>query len=70
MKLADVVPLYKGKEHYLETNYRPILLLTTLSKVLEKIIYTRVYTFLQNTGQLYENQYGFRAAHSCEHAIG
>ena len=38
--------------------------------MLEKIIYTRVYTFLQNTGQLYENQYGFHAAHSCEHAIG
>ena len=70
MKLTEVVPLYKSKEHYLETNYRPISLLTTISKVLEKIIYTRVYTFLQNTGQLYENQYGFRAAHSCEHAIG
>ena len=70
MKLADVVPLYKSKEHYLETNYRPISLLTTVSKVLEKIVYCRVYTFLQNTGQLYENQYGFRASHSCEHAIG
>ena len=39
MKLADVVPLYKGKEHFLETNYRPISLLTTISKVLEKIVY-------------------------------
>ena len=39
MKLAEVVPLYKGKEHYLETNYRPISLLTTISKVLEKIVY-------------------------------
>ena len=70
MKLAKVVPLYKGKEHYLETNYRPILLLTTISKVLEKIVYQRIYSFLQNTGQLYENQYGFSEAHSCEHAIG
>ena len=70
MKLAEVVPLYKGKEHYLETNYRPISLLTTISKILEKIIYQRVYSFLQNIGQLYENQYGFRANHSCEHAIG
>ena len=70
MKLAEVVPLYKGKEHYLETNYRPISLLTMISKILEKIIYQRVYSFLQNTGQLYENQYGFCANHSCEHAIG
>ena len=70
MKLAEVVPLYKSKEHYLETNYRPISLLTTMSKILEKIMYQRVYSFLQNTGQIYENQYGFHANHSCEHAIG
>ena len=37
---------------------------------MEKIIYQHVYSFLQNTRQLYENQYGFRANHSCEHAIG
>ena len=32
-------------------------------------MYQRVYSFLQNTGQIYENQYGFCANHSCEHAI-
>ena len=70
MKLAEVVPLYKGKEHFLETNYQPISLLTTVSKILEKIVYQHVYSFLQDTGQIYDNQYGFRANHSCEHAIG
>ena len=70
MKLAEVVPLYKSKEHFIETNYRPISLLTTMLKVLEKIVYQRVYSFLQDTGQIYDNQYGFRANHSCEHAIG
>ena len=39
MKLADVVPLYKAKEKFLETNYRPISLLTTMSKLLEKVVY-------------------------------
>ena len=33
-------------------------------------MYQRVYSFLQNTGQIYSNQYGFRANHSCEHAVG
>ena len=66
MKLAEVVPLYKSKEHYLENNYRPISLLMTMSKILEKIVYTRVYSFLQDTGQIYDDQYGFRANHSCE----
>ena len=70
MKLAEIVPLYKSKEHYLETNYRPISLLTTMSKVLEKIVYKRVYAFLLETEQLYVNQFGFREAHSCEHAVG
>ena len=69
MKLAEVVPLYKSKEKFLLNNYRPITLLITISKLLEKIIYTRTYSFLQSTGQLYESQYGFRWVHSCEHAI-
>ena len=41
-----------------------------MSKILEKIMYKRIYSFLQNTGQIYKNQYGFRANHSCEQAIG
>ena len=39
MKLAEVVPLYKSKENFLETNYRPISLVTTMSKILENIMY-------------------------------
>ena len=69
MKLAEVVPLYKGKARDIEMNYRPISLLTTMSKVMEKVIYTRVYTFLTKTGQICETQYGFRSNHSCEHAV-
>ena len=69
MKYADVVPLYKSKEHYLTTNYRPISLLITISKLLEKVMYTRTYNFLISTHQLYAGQYGFRKQHSCENAI-
>ena len=39
MKLAEILPSYKGKEYDLVVNYRPISLLMTISKVLEKIIY-------------------------------
>ena len=69
MKLADVVPLYEAKEKFLETNYRPISLLTTMSKILEKVVYNRVYKFLNDNDQLYENQYGFRNRHSCDNAV-
>ena len=36
MKDAEVVPLYKSKEKDLSVNYRPISLLITISKILEK----------------------------------
>ena len=70
MKLAEVVPLFKSKDRSIETNYRPISLLTTMSKILEKVVYTHVYKFLNVTGQISDKQYGFRAKHSCEHAVG
>ena len=70
MKLADIVPIHKAKEKYLTTNYRPISLLITISKLLEKVMYKRTYNFLTHTDQLYQSQYRFRAQHSCENAIG
>ena len=69
LKLANVAPLFKSGDTQLCTNYRPILLLPVLSKIIEKVMYRRVYEFLQETGQLYQSQYGFRRKHSCEHAI-
>ena len=69
MKLADVVPLFKNKSTYEPTNYRPILLLLTVSKLLEKIIYTRTYNFLTKTNQIFVSQYGFRSNHSCKNTI-
>ena len=69
MKSADVIPLFKAKSMLQKTNYRPISLLLTLSKVLEKIMHSRTYNFLESTCQIYEGQYGFRTKHSCENAI-
>ena len=69
MKLADVCPLFKSKDRSETNNYRPISLLLTLSKLLEKIICEKVYTFLDNTNQIYVSQYGFRSGNSCENTI-
>ena len=69
MKLAEIDPLYKGKEYNLIINYRPISLLMTISKVLEKIVYRRLYSFLELNGTLFESQYGFHSQRSCEQAI-
>ena len=69
MKLADTVPLHKGKDKCIVDNYRPISLLITLSKLLEKIIHKRIYNFLETNGLIYISQYGFRPKHSCENAV-
>ena len=69
MKDTEVIPLYKAKEKDLCKNYRPISLLLTISKILEKIMYKRTYDFLDINRQLYNSQYGFRSKHSCENAI-
>ena len=69
MKQAEVVPLYKGKDMDLVISYRPISLLITISKLLEKVVYRHVYSFLEKYNILFQSQYGFRSNHNCEHAI-
>ena len=69
MKDADTVPLFKSKCELDCNNYRPISLLITLSKLLEKIIYKRTIAFLDKHDILFSSQYGFRKKHSCSDAI-
>ena len=69
MKLAEIVPLFKSKSPETLNNYRPISLLITASKILEKIIYKRTYNFLVKSKQLFVSQYGFRQNHSCNDAV-
>ena len=52
MKLADIVPLFKSGSRNISSNYRPISLLITLSKILEKIMCIQIYSFL-NKDQIY-----------------
>jgi len=68
-KIAEVVPIYKNKNSEDINNYRPISLLPTISKLLEKIIHKRTYSFLQKHNILYNSQYGFRPKHSTNDAI-
>ena len=48
LKIANVVPLFKKEDLMLFSNYKPVSLLCTLSKVLEKIMYNRVIEFFMN----------------------
>ena len=69
LKCAQVVPIYKGGPKDLCTNYRPISLLSTINKIFEKLIYTRLYTYLEQNTMLSSHQYGFRMGLSTTLAI-
>ena len=51
MKLGEVVPLHKNKDKMVLNNYGLNSLLTTISKILEKMIYSRVYKHMEDTNQ-------------------
>ena len=50
-------------------NYRPISLLPIFSKIIEKIIYTRMYDFLEKNNLLHNKQFGFRTNYSTSYAL-
>ena len=69
LKIANVIPLFKADDPMLFNNYRPVSLLCVLSKVFEKIMYSRLMSFLEFHKILYHKQFGFRKKHSTYMAI-
>jgi len=69
LKLARVVPVFKGGDSKYVGNYRPISILSTMSKIFEKLMYGKLMSFLSNTRVLSSHQYGFREGRSTSEAI-
>ena len=69
LKTANVTPIFKNDDPALCNNYRPISLLSNISKIFEKIIHARLSVFLSTNNILYEKQFGFRNQHSTNHAL-
>ena len=69
LKIARVIPLFKGGENYKLGNYKPISVLPCFSKILEKVMYNRFYKYLIDNRILYVKQFGIQEGHSTEHAI-
>ena len=68
LKIAKVVPIFKSGDDTLFTNYRPISLLPSTSKVVERVIFNQLYTYFETNRLFYGSQYGFRKRHSTEFA--
>ena len=67
-KVAKVIPVFKKGSTYDVNNYRPISLSSVLSKILEKIVYKRLVSFLIRQNFFHENQFGFGKKYSTSHA--
>ena len=60
LKWARVIPVYKKGAHNEPSNYRPISLLSVFGKLFEKLMFKRLYEYLDNLNTFYPLQFGFR----------
>ena len=69
LKAARVVPIYKSGKKSIRENYRPISVLSVLSKIFERVVHERLYNFMDKNKLLYPRQFGFRSKLSPIHAL-
>ena len=72
LKISKIVPVFKSKSRLLCNNYRPISLLSNVSKIIEKLMYKRLNKFVEQERCFYNLQFGFHVNCStyeqCTHA--
>jgi hypothetical protein len=69
LKTSRTVPIFKAGSPLLCDNYRPISVLSTLSKLLEKIVCRQLVAHLEDNELIYAHQYGFQHGKSTEHNL-
>lgn len=69
MKCAKVFPIHKGGKKSDPSNYRPISILSTFSKIFEKHVNRHLMNYLNKYKLIHETQSGFRRRHSCQTAL-
>ena len=69
LKIAKVIPVHKKLSRLDCSNYRPISILSNLDKVLERLMYNRLYKFVEDNNLIYPFQFGFRKKFSTSLAL-
>ena len=64
-----MTPIYKAGDNSDISHYRPISVLPCFSKILERLMYNRLYKYLKENNILYEKQLGFQGGYSTRDAI-
>lgn len=69
-KHAKIIAIPKlGKDVALASSYRPISLLSSISKILERIVLTRMQSYIASKNIIINQQFGFREGHSSTHQL-
>ena len=69
LKNAKVAPIFKSGEKNVASNYRPISVLPTLLKLIERHVSKHLYKYLTKFDIFHPSQSGFRPNHSCQTAL-
>ena len=69
LKTSRTVPVFKSGDPLCCDNYRPISLLSSISKILEKFVANQLVNHLEYNKLLYEHQYGFQRGKSTVHNL-
>ena len=69
LKQAKIIPIFKKEDNHIIENYRPISILPSISKIIERVVHNQIYTYFTQNNIFSDSQYGFRQYHSTEHAV-
>ena len=69
MKLTMITPIFKGGSKFDISNYRPVSVLSIISKVLEKLMLARLIKYLGKSKKIYEHQFRFQKNRSTTLAV-
>lgn len=64
LKITKLKPLFKKGDRQIVSNYRPIALLPSLSKIYEKVVYNQLVCFFEENHIFDDCQHGFRSSRS------
>ena len=65
LKQSNVIPIFKKGDRSLPLNYRPISLVSHISKIFEKVVVKALTSYLNELDLFNEQQHGFRGGRSC-----
>ena len=68
-KYTKIIPLHKKLSQLECKNYRPVAILSPLSKILEKIIYQQIYSYFTSNQLFHANLHGYRKNRSTQTAL-